>query len=88
MFEVREKTQHVEKALLVGVYYDKSEADEAASLLQELRELVETLNIGIGKTTLVKVRQTYPSHLMGKGKMAEIIELSKELGCDLSLIHI
>ena len=82
MFEVREKPQLVEKALLVGVYYDKSEADEAASLLQELRELVETLNIGIGKTTLVKVRQTYPSHLMGKGKMAEIIELSKELGCD------
>ncbi len=82
MFEVREKPQLVEKALLVGVYYDKSEADEAASLLQELRELVETLNIGIGKTTLVKVRKTYSSHLMGKGKMAEIIELSKELGCD------
>ena len=72
MFEVREKPQLVEKALLVGVYYDKSEADEAASLLQELRELVETLNIGIGKTTLVKVRKTYSSHLMGKGKMAEI----------------
>ena len=42
MFAVREKSQLVEKALLVGVYYDKSEADEAASLLQELRELVET----------------------------------------------
>ena len=67
MFEVREKPQLVEKALLVGVYYDKSETDEAASLLQELRELVETLNIGIGKTTLVNVRETYPSHLMGKG---------------------
>ena len=82
MFEVREKPQLVEKALLVGVYYDKSEADEAASLLQELRELVETLNIGIGKTTLVKVRETYPSHLMGKGKMAETIQTAKELGCD------
>jgi GTP-binding protein HflX len=82
MFEVREKPQLVEKALLVGVYYDKSEADEATSLLQELRELVETLNIGIAKTILVKVRETYPSHLMGKGKMAETIELAKELGCD------
>ena len=57
MFEVREKPQLVEKALLVGVYYDKSEADEATSLLQELRELVETLNIGIARTTLVKVRE-------------------------------
>ncbi|MEC7357432.1 MAG: GTPase HflX [Verrucomicrobiota bacterium] len=82
MFEVREKPQLVEKALLVGVYYDKSESDEAASLIQELRELVETLNIGIAQTTLVKVRETYPSHLMGKGKMAETIELAKELGCD------
>jgi len=82
MFEVREKPQLVEKALLVGVYYHKSEADEAKSLLQELRELVETLNIGIGKTTLVKVRETYPSHLMGKGKMAETIETAKELDCD------
>ena len=82
MFEVREKPQLVEKALLVGVYYDKSEADEATSLLQELRELVETLNIGIARTTLVKVREAYPSHLMGKGKMAEIIELAKELCCD------
>jgi GTP-binding protein HflX len=82
MFEVREKPQLVEKALLVGVYYDKSESDEATSLIQELRELVETLNIGIAQTTLVKVRETYPSHLMGKGKMAETIELAKELGCD------
>lgn len=77
MFEVREKPQLVEKALLVGVYYDKSEADEATSLLQELRELVETLNIGIARTTLVKVREAYPSHLMGKVKWLKLLNWPK-----------
>ena len=82
MFEVREKPLMVESALLIGVYSDKAEADEAASLLVELEDLVGTLNIGIAKSLLVKVRGNHPSHLMGKGKMAECIEIAKELKCD------
>ena len=82
MFEVREKPQMVENALLVGVYLDKAEALEAESLLEELRDLVETLNIGIATTRLIKVRERYPSHLMGKGKMAEVIDEARHLGCD------
>ena len=82
MFEVREKPQLVERALLVGVYLDKSKEKEASSLLDELNELVQTLGIGIMDSVLVKVRENFPSHLMGKGKMAEIIERSKELNCD------
>ena len=82
MFEVREKPQLVERALLVGVYLDKSKENEASSLLDELNELVQTLGIGIMDSVLVKVRENFPSHLMGKGKMAEIIERSKELNCD------
>ena len=82
MFEVREKPQLVERALLVGVYLDKSKEKEASSLLDELNELVQTLGIGIMDSVLVKVRENFPSHLMGKGKMAEIIERSKDLNCD------
>ena len=82
MFEVREKPQLVERALLVGVYLDKSKEKEASSLLDELNELVQTLGIGIMDSVLVKVRENYPSHLMGKGKMAEIIERSQDLNCD------
>ena len=82
MFEVREKPQLVERALLVGVYLDKSKEKEASSLLDELNELVQTLGIGIMDSVLVKVRENFPSHLMGKGKMAEIIEKSKDLNCD------
>ena len=82
MFEVREKPQLVERALLVGVYLDKAKETEASSLLQELQELVETLGIGIVDSSLIRVRENFPSHLVGKGKMAEIIEKSKELNCD------
>ena len=82
MFEVREKPQLVERALLVGVYLDKSKEKEASSLLHELQELVETLGIGIVDSSLIRVRENFPSHLMGKGKMAEIIEKSKDLNCD------
>ena len=82
MFEVREKPQLVERALLVGVYLDKSKEKEASSLLDELNELVQTLGIGIMDSVLVKIRENFPSHLMGKGKMAEIIEKSKDLNCD------
>jgi GTP-binding protein HflX len=82
MFEVREKPQMVENALLVGVYLDKADAKEAQSLLEELRDLVETLNIGIAATRLIKVRERYPSHLMGKGKMAEVIDEARHLNCD------
>ena len=83
MFEVREKPQLVERALLVGVYLDKSKEKEASSLLDELNELVQTLDIGIMDSVLVKVRENFPSHLMGKGKMAEIIERSQDLNCCL-----
>ncbi|MAB59645.1 MAG: GTPase HflX [Verrucomicrobiales bacterium] len=82
MFEVREKPQLVERALLVGVYLDKAKEKEASSLLYELQELVETLGIGIVDSSLIRVRENFPSHLMGKGKMAEIIENSKDLNCD------
>ena len=82
MFEVREKPQLVERALLVGVYLDKAKETEASSLLRELQELVETLGIGIVDSSLIRVRENFPSHLVGKGKMAEIIEKSKELNCD------
>ena len=82
MFEVREKPQLVERALLVGVFLDKSKEKEASSLLEELNELVQTLGIGIMDSILVRVRENFPSHLMGKGKMAEIIEKSNGLNCD------
>ncbi len=82
MFEIREKPQMVERALLIGVYFDKDEEAEALSLLEELAELVRTLEIGIVDSLLVKVRDRNPGTLMGKGKMAEIVEHARDFDCD------
>ncbi|MEZ5299635.1 MAG: GTPase HflX [Verrucomicrobiales bacterium] len=82
MFEVREKPQLVERALLVGVYHHKGDQDEAASLLEELRELVGTLGIGIVDALLVRAPKPHAKYLMGTGKAQEVIEHGEELGCD------
>ncbi|MGY8689795.1 MAG: GTPase HflX, partial [Verrucomicrobiales bacterium] len=72
----------VERALLVGIYFDKSEEEEAQSLLDELRELVKTLGIGVVEQVLVKIVKHQARYLMGTGKAAELIDLAKDLECD------
>jgi len=82
MFEVREKPDLVQRALLVGAYFDRRDEDEAASLLEELEELVDTTGIGIVGKELVFVRDQTRAFLTGKGKRDEILELVRELHGD------
>lgn len=82
MFDVREKPNVVENALLIGAYFDRREVTEAADLMDELKELVSTLGIGIAGAELVFVRETTPRYLLGTGKTAELIEQAKQLRAD------
>lgn len=82
MFEVREKPQMVERALLVRLFFDPREEDESEALLEELGELVSTLNIGIVEKVLSRSREMHRKFLCGTGKAAEIIELAKAHECD------
>jgi len=82
MFDVREKPNVVESALLIGAYFDRREVSEAADLMAELKELVSTLGIGIAGAELVFVRETTPRYLLGTGKTAELIEQAKQLHAD------
>ncbi len=82
MFDVREKPQMVERALLVRLYFDPREADESEALLDELEELVNTLGIGIAEKVLAKSRSMHKKFLCGTGKAAEIVELAKAHECD------
>ncbi len=83
MFEIREKPKACEKALLIGVLFDKREEEEAASLLDELRELVETLGIPIAESMLVYARESNARYLTGQGKATELMQKAKDLGCDV-----
>jgi GTP-binding protein HflX len=82
MFDVREKPKMVERAFLIGVQTPEETPDEIESLLDELEELVETLEIGIIDRVNVKLRTPHPAHLLGKGKTQELIDQAKEAGCD------
>jgi GTP-binding protein HflX len=86
MFEVREKPQMVERALLVRLYFDPREEDESEALLEELGELVSTLGIGVVEKVLARSREMHKKFLCGTGKAAEIVELAKAHQCDCIVI--
>jgi GTP-binding protein HflX len=83
MFEIKAKDKMVERALLIGAYTDTGKKADAQSLLQELEELVDTLGIPIVERKLVFHREQHPRYLIGSGKAQEIIDLAKELECDV-----
>lgn len=86
MFEVREKPQMVERALLVRLYFDPREEEESEALLEELGELVSTLGIGVVEKVLARSREMHKKFLCGTGKAAEIVELAKAHQCDCIVI--
>lgn len=86
MFEIREKPQVVERALLVRFFFDPRDATEAQSLLMELGELVHTLGIEVVESVLPRCREMHKKFLCGTGKAAEIAELARAHECDVIVI--
>ncbi|WP_018970118.1 GTPase HflX [Rubritalea marina] len=82
MFEVREKPQMVERALLVRLSFNRRDQDEDISLLEELNELVTTLGVGVVDMNLAHSRSMHKKYLCGTGKAAEIVELAHAHECD------
>lgn len=82
MFDIKEKPNVVERAFLIGAFFDRRAAQEAADLMEELRELVGTLGIGIVGAEMAFVRETTPRYLLGTGKTAELIEQARQLQAD------
>ncbi len=86
MFEVRQKPDMVERALLVRFYFDAREATESESLLEELAELVKTLGIEVVESVLCRSREKHKKFLCGTGKAAEMVELARAHDCDVIVI--
>ena len=83
MFEVKEKPRLVERAFLISVIRREEEREEANSLLEELSELVGNLGIGVCHKTVIRVRKTFPGHILGKGKLEEVVNQVREFKCDV-----
>ena len=79
MFDVREKPRMVERAFLIGVFYERSDEAQALaeSLLEELAELVDTLGIRVVGSECVYVRKKNARYLTGTGKCEELIAQAK-----------
>lgn len=82
MFDVREKPKMVERAYLVGVAQQKETESESTSLLDELEELVTTLEIGIVDRKVVRIREPQARYLLGSGKVESIVEAAKGVKAD------
>ena len=63
--------------LLIGNYTLASQRDEAASLLDELADLVKTRGIAIAGRELIQHREMHAKYLIGSGKAEEIAERAK-----------
>jgi len=83
MFDIREKPDLVERALLVRIYVDHEDAPESTSLLAELGELVDTLGITVVEKLLVRTREQHRKFLCGTGKAQEVVDLARAHECDV-----
>lgn len=83
MFDIREKPNMVERAFLIGAYFDRREKQKAADLLEELRELVGTLGIEVVGAELVYAREHTARYLIGSGKTEELTKQAKALNADV-----
>lgn len=82
MFEIREKPDQVERALIIGLCFAQDDYREAVALLDELEELVTTLDIEVVGKQLVRSREMHAKFLCGTGKAEEMKALARELKVD------
>jgi len=72
----------VERAFLVGVHRRDQPAAEIDDLLAELRELVNTMGVGIVGSERIEVRQWQARLLMGSGKAEELLTMARAVEAD------
>lgn len=77
-----EKPEMVERAMLVSIYFDPSEAGEKQAMLDELEDLVSNLGIGIAGKHLIKSRDMHAKFLCGTGKAQEVKQLALDCRAD------
>ena len=81
-FEIREKPEKIERALLVGIGLPGESRRERAALLAELVDLVENLGIGIVDSSVEYTREMQAKYLCGVGKAEEIRNRAEMLDAD------
>lgn len=73
----------VEKAMLIGITLPGQDERTTRGLLDELRELVTTLDIGIAHEREVSIRKPQAKFLVGSGKAEELVKEAQARDCDV-----
>ena len=81
-FEIREKPDKLERALLVSIGMPGESRRERAALLAELENLVENLGIGMAGSRLEFTREVQAKYICGIGKAEEIRAWVEEVDAD------
>ena len=81
-FEIREKPESTERALLIGIGMPGETRRERSALLAELEDLVSNLGIGIVESRVEFTREVQAKYLCGIGKAEEIRQLTETLQAD------
>ncbi|MBP5301164.1 MAG: GTPase HflX [Victivallales bacterium] len=71
------------KAYLVGFLHSGDEPFQAENLLEELAELVKSCGMVVLGGQVAKLRTVDPGTILGKGKLAEVLETAERLGADV-----
>ncbi len=69
--------------MLIGVTLPDDTVSNTRSLLDELRELVDTLGFGIQHERMVSIRKPQAKLLVGSGKAQELVDEAKAHDCDV-----
>lgn len=83
LHDVKERPRMVERAMLIGITLPGEDEQTTRGLLDELRELVTTLEIGIHHEKIVSIRKPQAKFLVGSGKAEELVEEAKSRDCDV-----
>lgn len=76
-------TRKVDRALLVGIQSPHDDQETTRDLLDELGELVRSLDIEVVESIPVRIRQIHAALFVGTGKADELVARAKELEADL-----
>ena len=83
LHDVKEKPRMVERAMLIGITLPGEDKRTTRGLLDELRELVATLEIGIVHEREVTIRKPQAKLLVGSGKAQQLLEEARARECDV-----
>ena len=77
--------ESVEKAVLVGVSFDKTVVD-IESNLAELKGLAKTAGLEVVGYCFQNIKENTPATLIGKGKVEEVAMMAQELDADVVIL--